>query len=71
MQHIRDVVDEQIKYIEPCYNITFKDLQALYQKASIPGRLLEALVDTFVFGYAMGRKAAKIEKPQRKEVSKP
>ena len=47
--------------ISPLYNIRFDELQSLYRKATLQDRVLSALADAFIYGYAMGHKAAKKE----------
>lgn len=56
--------------MDPVYNITFNELEALYRKVSCPGNALEALADAFIFGYAMGQKAARNEPREEKKTNK-
>lgn len=61
LQFLRETINQQRPNMEPAYNITFNELEALYRKVSCPGNALEALADAFIFGYAMGQKAARKE----------
>ncbi len=58
LQFLRETINGQRLNMAPEYNITFNELEALYRKVTCPGNALDALVDAFIFGYAMGQAAA-------------
>ena len=66
VQFMRETIKIQMNNIPPLYNIRFDELQSLYRKATIQDRVLSALADAFVYGYAMGHKAAKEESRNEK-----
>ena len=57
MQYLQETVKEQKGRINPYYNISFNDLLCLYKKATIKRKRMAALLDAFIFGYAMGTQA--------------
>ncbi len=78
MQYLQETVKEQKGRINPHYDVSFNDLLCLYKKATIKRKRMAALLDAFIFGYAMGTQATmweiaeiikirKIETAQEKE----
>ena len=61
MQYLQETVKEQKGRINPYYDISFNDLLCLYKKATIKRKRMAALLDAFIFGYAMGTQATRWE----------
>ena len=67
VQYMRETIKQRANNIEPQYNIRFDELQSLYRKATLQDRVLSALADAFIYGYAMGQKAARKETIEEQE----
>ena len=70
MQYLQETVKEQKGRINPYYNISFNDLLCLYKKATIKRKRMAALLDAFIFGYAMGTQATMWEIGEIIKISK-